>query len=101
MSAPYVFSPGLWWIGFGMNLAGSDVRILQMYSQGVMALSVPKRCATLQASRTLARWIVADDRLDAASFTDRPCAGDRAGGVSADRRLCLSLITVFFSIFIF
>ena len=27
-----VFSPGIWWIGFKMNLSGSDVQILQMYS---------------------------------------------------------------------
>ena len=27
------FSPGIWWIGFKMNLSGSDVgQILQMYS---------------------------------------------------------------------
>ena len=27
-----VVSPGIWWIGFRMNLSGSDVQILQMYS---------------------------------------------------------------------
>lgn len=27
-----LFSPGIWWIGFRMNLSGSDVQILQMYS---------------------------------------------------------------------
>jgi hypothetical protein len=27
-----VFSPGIWWIGFRVNLSGSDVQILQMYS---------------------------------------------------------------------
>jgi len=27
-----VFSPGIWWIGLRMNLSGSDVQILQMYS---------------------------------------------------------------------
>ena len=27
-----VFSPGIWWIGSRMNLSGSDVQILQMYS---------------------------------------------------------------------
>ena len=25
-----LFSPGIWWIGFGTNRSGSDVRILQM-----------------------------------------------------------------------
>ncbi len=28
----WVFSPGIWWIGFRMNRSGSDVQILQMYS---------------------------------------------------------------------
>ena len=28
----YVFSPGIWWIGLTMNLPGSEVQILQMYS---------------------------------------------------------------------
>ena len=28
----YLFSPGIWWIGLRMNLSGSDVQILQMYS---------------------------------------------------------------------
>jgi xylose dehydrogenase (NAD/NADP) len=27
-----VFSPGIWWIGSTLNLSGSDVQILQMYS---------------------------------------------------------------------
>ncbi|WCQ99871.1 hypothetical protein [Paracoccus aestuarii] len=27
-----LFSPGICWIGFGMNLSGSDVQILRMYS---------------------------------------------------------------------
>jgi len=27
-----LFSPGIWWIGSMMNLSGSDVRILAMYS---------------------------------------------------------------------
>jgi hypothetical protein len=27
-----VFSPGIWWIVFKMNLSGSEVQILQMYS---------------------------------------------------------------------
>jgi len=31
----YLFSPGLWWVGFTVNLSGSDFRILQMYSNGV------------------------------------------------------------------
>jgi hypothetical protein len=29
---PYVFSPGIWWIGLRMNRSGSEVQILQMYS---------------------------------------------------------------------
>ena len=29
---PYVFSPGIWWIGSTMNRSGSDVQILAMYS---------------------------------------------------------------------
>jgi hypothetical protein len=28
----YVFSSGIWWIGFKMNRSGSDVQVLQMYS---------------------------------------------------------------------
>jgi len=27
-----LFSPGIWWIGFRMNLSGLDVQILQVYS---------------------------------------------------------------------
>ena|GEM_PF-4363800 len=27
-----LFSPGIWWIGSRMNLSGSEVQILQMYS---------------------------------------------------------------------
>jgi phage/plasmid-associated DNA primase len=29
---PYLFSSGIWWIGFKMNRSGSDVQVLQMYS---------------------------------------------------------------------
>ena len=28
----YLFSSGIWWIGFKMNRSGSDVQVLQMYS---------------------------------------------------------------------
>ena len=34
-----VFSPGIWWIGLRMNRSGSDVQVLQMYSQGVRPCS--------------------------------------------------------------
>jgi len=27
-----VFGPGIWWIGLIMNLSGSEIQILQMYS---------------------------------------------------------------------
>lgn len=30
---PLLFSPGIWWIGFRMNLSGSDIQNLQIYSQ--------------------------------------------------------------------
>ena len=38
--AAYVFSPGIWWIGSRMNLSGSEVQILQMYSYGVRPFRV-------------------------------------------------------------
>jgi hypothetical protein len=28
----YLFSPGIWWIGFKMSRSGSDVQVLLMYS---------------------------------------------------------------------
>jgi hypothetical protein len=37
---PYVFSPRIWWIGLRMSLSGSDVQILQIYSQRVRPLRV-------------------------------------------------------------
>lgn len=44
---PPLFGPGIWWIGLTMNLSGSDVQILAMYSWGVSPLSVLSRRAKL------------------------------------------------------
>ena len=32
-----MFSPSVWWVGSTLNLSGSDVQILQMYSNGMNA----------------------------------------------------------------
>lgn len=45
-----MFSPGIWWIGSRMKRSGSEVRTLQMYSQGVRPPRVLMRRAKLWAA---------------------------------------------------
>ncbi len=48
-----VFSPGILWIGFRVNLSGSEVQTLHMHSKGVRPLSVLSRGKKLYAETIL------------------------------------------------
>jgi hypothetical protein len=43
----WMFTPGVFWSGFRVNRCGSFAQSLQMYSYGVMPLSVLSRLAKL------------------------------------------------------
>lgn len=75
--AAWLFGPGIRWIGFGKNLSGLEVQILQMSSRDVGPPRVLIRCARLQA----AIWC-RSDRGHASVWRPRPrrsCRSASAG----------------------